>query len=253
MPGPSGRTHYEVLGVSSRASADQVRAAHRQLAQLLHPDRQGDASPVERQLAERRMREVNAAWTVLSDPDRRRAYDRSLQAARTGGGSSAGSTGAGPGRPDAGAAAAGGVDEEFDDPDAYWARRRAAEVDPDEPQMGAASFWLLRRGPIVAALVVAVILFVGTALAGGRGSPRSGGEVDRPPPLAPDSECVTRQSDGSLRTVDCSERHEAVIELDGVSAPQACREGEEFARLNTNEGVCLRTLDGWVPPVGGGS
>jgi hypothetical protein len=30
----------------------------------------------------------------------------------------------------------------------------------------------------------------------------------------------------------------------------ACKEGEEFARLNTNEGVCLRTLDGWVPDGG---
>jgi hypothetical protein len=116
--------------------------------------------------------------------------------------------------------------------------------------MGAVSFWVLRRGPIVAALVVAVILFVGTALAGGRGATRSGAAEDRPPPLAPDSKCVTRQSDGSLRTVDCIEPHQAVIQLAGVSSPVACKEGEEFARLNTNEGVCLRTLDGWVPDSG---
>ncbi len=237
----AARTHYEVLGVPSGASAERIRAAHRQLAQLLHPDRQGGASAAERQLAERRMREVNAAWTVLSDPDRRRAYDRSLRLPSSSGSSSAGPSTAG--------RAAPGSDPEFDDPDEYWAQRRAAEVDPDEVPMGAASFWLLRRGPIVAALVVAVILFVGTALAGGRGVTRSGTE-DRPPPLAPDSECVTRQSDGSLRTVDCAESHQAVIELAGVSSPVACAEGEEFARLNTNEGVCLRTLDGWVPDSG---
>jgi hypothetical protein len=238
---PTGRTHYEVLGVPQNASAQRVRAAHRQLAQLLHPDRQGSASTAERQLAERRMREVNAAWTVLSDPDRRRAYDRSLRASSASGRSAAGPS---PGR------ATSREDPEFDDPDEYWARRRAAEVDPDEVPMGAVSFWVLRRGPIVAALVVAVILFVGTALAGGRGATRSGAAEDRPPPLAPDSKCVTRQSDGSLRTVDCIEPHQAVIQLAGVSSPVACKEGEEFARLNTNEGVCLRTLDGWVPDGG---
>jgi hypothetical protein len=238
---PTGRTHYEVLGVPPNASAQRVRAAHRQLAQLLHPDRQGSASTAERQLAERRMREVNAAWTVLSDPDRRRAYDRSLRASSSSGPSAAG--------PSSGRATSG-EDPEFDDPDEYWARRRAAEVDPDEVPMGAVSFWVLRRGPIVAALVVAVILFVGTALAGGRGATRSGAAEDRPPPLAPDSKCVTRQSDGSLRTVDCIEPHQAVIQLAGVSSPVACKEGEEFARLNTNEGVCLRTLDGWVPDGG---
>ncbi len=242
MAGPPGRTHYEVLGVTPTSSAAQIRAAHRQLAQLLHPDRQSGASPAERQLAERRMREVNAAWTTLSDPDRRSAYDRSLRpptGAAPGGGAS---RPAGPGS---------GSSPEFDDPDEYWARRRAAEVDPDEPPMGAASFFLLRRGPIVAALLLAVVLFVGTALAGGRGADGGTDSVDtRPPPLAADSDCVTRQADGSLRTVGCEYEHTAVIELDGVSSAQACREGEVFARLNTNEGVCLRTLDGWVPDSG---
>lgn len=229
--------------MASTASPEQVRTAHRRLAQRLHPDRQAGASPAERQLAERRMREVNAAWTVLSDPDRRAAYDRSLRADRTG--PSGPTASAGP------ASAASGAErtapgDEFDDPDAEWARRRAAEVDPDEPPMGAASFWLLRRGPIVAALVVAAILFVGTAVAGGGARGRSGPTEERPPPLDADSTCVTRQADGSLRTVGCEYDHEAVIELPGVTSQQSCRDGERFARLNTNEGVCLRTLDGWV-------
>ncbi|MFM7509507.1 MAG: J domain-containing protein [Actinomycetota bacterium] len=231
MSGSSGRTHYEVLGVGANASAKQMRDAHRRLARLLHPDRQAGASPAERALAERRMQEVNAAWTVLSDPDRRRRYDRSLRPT-----DERATTPPGP-----------SPQPEADDPDEYFARVRAAEVDPDEPPMGAASFWLLRRGPIVAALFVAVILFVGTALAGGGRGAAGSGSDDSPPPLAPDSQCVTRQSDGSLRTVDCAEDHEAVIELAGVSVPQACRDGEEFERLNTNEGVCLRTLDGWIP------
>ena len=47
---------------------------------MLHPDRLVDASDAERRLAERRMREVNVAWTTLSDPARRTDYDRLLRA-----------------------------------------------------------------------------------------------------------------------------------------------------------------------------
>lgn len=62
-------THYEVLGVSRSASAEQVRAAYRAAARDHHPDAGGDPS---------RMRAVNAAWQVLGDPGRRAAYDRQL-------------------------------------------------------------------------------------------------------------------------------------------------------------------------------
>lgn len=64
-----GRSHYEVLGVSARASTDEVRAAYRRAARDHHPDAGGDG---------RRMSELNAAWHVLGDPARRVAYDREL-------------------------------------------------------------------------------------------------------------------------------------------------------------------------------
>lgn len=68
-------TLYEVLGVASDASPEALRAAHRERARRLHPDlASGDAAA---------MRALNEAWAVLSDPDRRAAYDRSLQAARS--------------------------------------------------------------------------------------------------------------------------------------------------------------------------
>jgi DnaJ domain len=63
------RTHYEVLDVPAWASRDQIQRAYVRLARHAHPDAGG---------TEARMREVNAAWTVLSDPARRRAYDRTL-------------------------------------------------------------------------------------------------------------------------------------------------------------------------------
>lgn len=163
------RTHYQVLGVGPGASTDEVRRAHRQLARVLHPDRLGASSPAERTLAERRMREVNAAWTTLSDPARRQDYDRELAAARTAPVGAATSTGARRGAPQP----ASGRPEDADDPDLAFARARAAELDPDEPELSAGHFWLLRRGPVVLAGLVAVVLFVVTAYAGSNASDES--------------------------------------------------------------------------------
>lgn len=65
-----GVTHYERLGVSRKADASTIRRAYVQAARQAHPDRPtGD---------ERLMRELNAAWAVLSNPETRAAYDRTL-------------------------------------------------------------------------------------------------------------------------------------------------------------------------------
>lgn len=62
-------THYEVLGIAVRAAATEIKAAHRELARLFHPDfsRLGDAHDL--------MSKVNVAYACLSDKDARRAYD----------------------------------------------------------------------------------------------------------------------------------------------------------------------------------
>jgi molecular chaperone DnaJ len=67
----SKRDYYEVLSVTREASVDEVRKAYRREALKHHPDRnQGDTA------AEARFKEVNEAYQVLSDEDKRRIYDR---------------------------------------------------------------------------------------------------------------------------------------------------------------------------------
>jgi molecular chaperone DnaJ len=63
--------YYEVLGVSRDAGPEEIKRAFRKLARETHPD----ANPDEPS-ADARFRQVAEAYEVLSDPDRRRAYDR---------------------------------------------------------------------------------------------------------------------------------------------------------------------------------
>ena len=65
------RDHYETLGVPKTASPDEIKAAFRKLAAQHHPDRNPDDPN-----AALRFKEINAAYQVLSDPQRRAVYDR---------------------------------------------------------------------------------------------------------------------------------------------------------------------------------
>ena len=65
------KDYYKILGVDRNASADEIKKAYRKLALKYHPDRNpGDKA------AEEKFKEINEAYQVLSDPEKRAKYDR---------------------------------------------------------------------------------------------------------------------------------------------------------------------------------
>jgi molecular chaperone DnaJ len=77
---PRKRDYYEVLGVQKGSSADEIKKAYRKLARQYHPDVNKSTD------AEAKFKEVNEAYEVLSDDDKRAAYDRFGHAAVDGSG-----------------------------------------------------------------------------------------------------------------------------------------------------------------------
>lgn len=149
------RTLYQILGVTRFASAQQIRESYLRLVRTLHPDRMADRPEAERRLAERRMREVTHAWSILGDEVARADYDRSLAAPA-------------PPRP---SGSPNRKEMEHGDP---------VEADEaDDVELSPHEAFLLRRGPILIALVVAAVIFIGSAYAGSSRPSRT------PPTTAP--------------------------------------------------------------------
>jgi curved DNA-binding protein len=68
-PAVDYKDYYKTLGVAKDAGADEIKKAFRKLARKYHPDVSKEAD------AQQRMAEVNEAYNVLSDPEKRKAYD----------------------------------------------------------------------------------------------------------------------------------------------------------------------------------
>ena len=62
---------YEILGVSKNASNDDIKKSYRKLAMKYHPDRNRDDKT-----AEKKFKEISAAYEILKDPEKKTAYDQ---------------------------------------------------------------------------------------------------------------------------------------------------------------------------------
>ena len=86
------KDYYQILGVSKSASAEEIKKAYRKLALQYHPDRGGDHE------SEKKFKEINEAYQILSSPEKRQRYDQFGDAAFRGGGGPSGFEGFGGGQ-----------------------------------------------------------------------------------------------------------------------------------------------------------
>src|SRR4030042_261763 len=61
------KNYYQILGVTQNASQEEIKKAYRKLAHKYHPDKGGD---------EKKFKEINEAYQILSDTEKRTQYDR---------------------------------------------------------------------------------------------------------------------------------------------------------------------------------
>ena len=124
-------TYYDLLGVEPSASTEEIQRAYRLLALRHHPDVAPDAD-------QSTMAAINGAWSVLSDPGRRRSYDEAL------------------GRPEAPARPAPGPR-----PESGWQPLEYDEDDVDPEDLSDDPYAVVERRPSDMLVMTPVLLVVG--------------------------------------------------------------------------------------------
>ncbi len=189
-------THYEVLGVPTGASHDEIRRAYLDQARRWHPDRLGADPDRGRALdAESSMRRVNEAWRVLGDVQRRQSYDLGLRGATT------------TSRP--GVQTTDGItriDPRLLDPE-FLAARRRSQVESAEYK----NSWMLRALPVAAFVVLAVGIVVFTAYARTPGESTTTTTFPGPDIGVDPGACVRRLPDAGLLVVPCTGTEDGVL------------------------------------------
>ncbi len=224
-------THYDILGVTRQSDHEQIRRAYLSAARRWHPDRHSGKPVAEAEQAERAMRRVNQAWSVLGDKDSRQAYDRQLVPSPQGG--YPGSTGV---RTEEGVTR---IDPRLLDPEFLASRRDAQLTD-----ISARSNYILRMAPIVAVLGFMVAIFVFTAYARDTGDQTTATTVPGPNLGAGivANDCVSITSGPALIKVPCTPTAAGRVigaTLDGVSCPL----GTDVEQMLSNgTTVCLDSV-----------
>ena len=72
----ANKDYYGILGVSRDASADEIKSAYRRLAKKYHPDVYATAEESKKKEAEQKFKEIQHAYEVLSDPQKKATYDQ---------------------------------------------------------------------------------------------------------------------------------------------------------------------------------
>lgn len=174
------RSHYDVLGVSRTASTRDIKTAYREKARRVHPDR---VAKENEQWALQEMAALNVAWSVLSDPTRRRAYDESLRQETASNASKATTSSA--------------------NNESAFERDRLSQMFAQRPLNASPARFPWRSMSVIAILGVVAVLLVGIFSDPGEEAP--------PDQLLQAGSCVRIEPDQSVREVSCRDEHDGVV------------------------------------------